>query len=47
MARPQTHELMRRPAEELDQLKKQGIDPFPYEFDRTAYSAQNSRDVPG
>jgi lysyl-tRNA synthetase, class II len=32
--------LMQRRREELDNLKKSGIDPYPYEFDRTEFSKE-------
>lgn len=31
---------MRRRREELDELRKRGIDPYPHEFNRTAFSAE-------
>jgi lysyl-tRNA synthetase, class II len=34
------NELMLRRREELEELKKLGINPYPYEFDRTAYSTE-------
>ncbi len=33
------NDLMRRRHEELDALRKQGIEPYPYEFDRDSFSA--------
>lgn len=34
------NELMRRRKEELEELRKLGIDPYPYSFDRTHYSRE-------
>jgi lysyl-tRNA synthetase class 2 len=34
------NELMRRRMDELEQLRKLGIDPYPYSFDRTDFSRQ-------
>jgi lysyl-tRNA synthetase class 2 len=39
-SREELNELMRRRRDELEALQKQGINPYPYEFSRTAYSRE-------
>lgn len=34
------NELIKRRLEELDEIKKMGVNPYPYKFDVTAYSNQ-------